>query len=110
MNAATSAESDEAITTGAITTGRIHWDESRYRGWYGSVGPYRQLFSITWSARLRAAPGWVMKSTLPGLEGRKGASGDDAVLKVKAEEWLAEFVTSLGAVFPEERGKANGNG
>lgn len=37
----------------------------------------------------------------PGL-GRKNADSDDLeALKAEAERWLEEFVSSLGAVFPE---------
>lgn len=52
-------------------------------------------------------PEWALNSSLPGYIGSKRGSADGPdELKALAEVWLEEFVSSLGAVFPEGEPRA----
>ena len=83
-------------------TKRIRWTDSRSSAddpaFAGHVGDLCTLFKI-WPPD---DPGdeWLLTAALPGKEGER-LYGFPTDLKAEAERWLAEFVTSLGAVFPE---------
>jgi hypothetical protein len=87
-------------------TGRIHWERNDdgatvTAAWEGSAGKIDEasfwIFEPTDSE-----PWWILTSTLPG-QGRYRVHNDEAeALKRHAERWLAEFVSSLGAIFPAE--------
>jgi hypothetical protein len=48
----------------------------------------------------------MLVHSLPGSPHGPACDSDPDKLKGTAEEWLKEFITSLGAVFPDEREKA----
>jgi hypothetical protein len=82
-----------------VTAPRIRWSETPNGGFLGyvcAVGPW--LFQI-WKPRL--ADRWELMAQLPGWVGQHqyGPTSDD--LKAEAEQRLEEFVSSLGAVFPD---------
>ena len=82
------------------TTARIAWsyDAGLYL-WSGSVGTLGAMFRIV--APLIEGRGFLLASDFPGQE-RKRRDGDDlGELQAEAERWLEEFVTSLGATFPD---------
>ena len=77
---------------------RIRWNETSPYTKAGQFGPFS--FTIV---RTATEPGWLLIAELPGL-GRKQARSDALdELKAEAERWLVEFVSSLGAVFPDTR-------
>ena len=78
-------------------TRRIRWEpvECGVDGYVGAVIP--PVFTI-YCAELSYAD-WMLTSELPG-DARPGNDLD--VLKARAEDWLARFVSSLGAVFEPE--------
>lgn len=85
---------------------RIRWEPTECGGWTGHVGTRPEtdwLFQI-WSA---AAVGgdWQLDSTLPGRFGQFSRADAPATLKAEAERWLEEFISSLGAIFPDEPGQ-----
>jgi hypothetical protein len=85
-----------------IMTDRIRWEPTGRGGFTGHVGTLageRWLFQI-WNATSVGGV-WQLDSALPG--GFKGATGADDPddLKAEAECLLAEFVSSLGAIFPD---------
>lgn len=87
------------------TPARIRWEPTKYGGWTGHVGTLAEeswLFQI-WNAASVGGE-WQLDSTLPGNFNRAtGTDPDD--LKVEAERLLSEFLSSLGAIFPDEVGE-----
>jgi hypothetical protein len=76
---------------------RIRWTEQSDGGWLGHAGTIeRSLFMIIPPFLGR----WELYSTLPGWD-RALLRGDVDEIKDHAERWLEEFVSSLGAVWPE---------
>lgn len=79
---------------------RIRWEPTGYGGFTGHVGT---LAEESWVFQIwNAAPvgEWQLDSAFPGNFNRAtGADPDD--LKVEAERLLSEFVSSLGAIFPD---------
>lgn len=86
-----------------MDTKRIRWEagaEAGITAWFGIVGTAPHLYSI-----LRpVTPGdeWVLTCHLPGHVSKVGYADDPDDLKAKAERWLEEFVSSLGAIFLPE--------
>lgn len=83
-------------------TGRIRWEPTKYGGWTGHVGARPEtgwLFQI-WNAA-PVGGDWQLDSNLPGHFGQHFRDDDPATLKADAEVQLAEFVSSLGAIFPD---------
>lgn len=78
---------------------RIRWDDGEDGFGYVGTIPVR-VFTI-WPPE---EPGgeWMLTSVLPGLEGDHQYGSGPGELKGAAEEWLAEFVSSLGARFGDE--------
>jgi hypothetical protein len=81
-------------------TGRIRWTEDTVlHVWSGHAGTLAaQLFSI--AAPLFETQGYLLMSRLPGMDFSCSRAGLEAA-QDEAERWLEEFVSSLGAVFPE---------
>ncbi len=83
-------------------TNRIRWTGSRDSpgdpAFTGHAGGLYALFKI-WPPE---DPGdeWLLTAALPGKEGER-LYGFPVDLKLEAERWLEEFVSSLGAIFPE---------
>jgi len=83
------------------TTTRIRWEEDaeadEFIGYIGTLPAYMFLICDD------GEPEWLLTSRLPDDEGERcwRAPHPDQ-LKAEAERWLEEFVSSLGAVFPEE--------
>ena len=84
------------------TTTRIRWEPTKYGGWTGRVGTIDQFVFQLWQPGSPEPLPWRLESGLPGDFGRVATGLDPELLKAEAERWLAEFVTSLGAVFPED--------
>jgi hypothetical protein len=84
-------------------TKRIRWtdDLGRITGFTGCVGTCGAWLFQVW----KADDGWILEARLPGAGGRRISSDNPDDLKAEAEGWLAGFVASLGAVFPDEPAK-----
>jgi hypothetical protein len=86
----------------------IHWEDNEARwddngsllGYAGTFGGW--LFQIFKASEDADDSTLALMSQLPGTLGDYRHSEDVATLKAEAECWLAEFVSSLGASFPEE--------
>ena len=86
-----------------MTEPRIRWQDDvlgsgEADGFTGTLDP--PAFAI-WKPP-QAGGEWVLTSNLPGQEHDRGFDVTPGKLKAVAERWLAEFVSSLGAVFPED--------
>lgn len=80
-------------------TERIRWERDLAGNLFGYAGTVESpLFAI--DAPLGGVP-WVMSSILPGRYVRRDHP-DSKALKAEAERMLEEFVSSLGALFPED--------
>ena len=90
-------------------TDRIRWTEDAsvvpvggpVPAWKGHVGEVRSyLFLIT----LRSLGGddLALSTELPWMSKRRTYDPDPDKLRAEAERWLTEFVSSLGAVWPED--------
>ena len=78
---------------------RIRWnDEGGYRhGYIGERDPLRLV--ITGPAG--DCDWWTLTAWIPGTPGSTSTTaGNPDELETVAEEWLEQFVSSLGAVFP----------
>jgi hypothetical protein len=88
---------------------RIRWTDNGMGGFDGHVGTSKRLAFELWQAP--AGPGnpgdWVITSELPLPDASRPGytyafSGKDPdELRARAERRLEEFISSLGAVFPE---------
>lgn len=80
-----------------MSRARIRWEDAPHAAVYGFAGsiPYH-LFSICWKTR-RGDPDWLLETTLPGMAKMQEKDSDQAALRHRAEDWLAEFAASLGA-------------
>jgi hypothetical protein len=77
---------------------RIRWHEEDYESFIGYIGNFEPWAYQVW----KSGEDWSLMSQLPGDIGRaKRGSLDE--LKAEAERWLEEFVSSLGAIFPEDK-------
>jgi hypothetical protein len=79
-------------------TERIRWEDGQLGdilGYAGTIEP--------WAFRIYKPAGfsWVLIAELPGMAGNQGYKDDPEVLKARAEELLAGFVSSLGAIFTD---------
>ena len=95
---------------------RIRWNhvDGTVAEWFGYVGTvttplFQILHPVVKPAEARTGARfdeWVLCTTFPGSteQVRYGGRNDGAQdrLKAEAERWLPEFVSSLGAVFPDE--------
>lgn len=90
----------------AETTARIRWESgaeastTAYFGLVANCGPH--LFQII--KPVFKGDQHTLRSELPGQRYSQ-RDGDPDTLKAAAEEWLAAFASSLGAVFPEGAAK-----
>ena len=81
---------------------RIRWEPgaedsmTAHFGMVGTCGPF--VFKIIKPVML--GDRHTLTSELPGQRFSK-LDGDPEELKTKAERWLEEFVSSLGAIFPD---------
>lgn len=82
-------------------TERIRWEPTKYGGWTGHVGTIDEFAFQIWKPAPLGDKPYRLESTLPGHFGHVANSADPDELKAEAERWLAEFASSLGAVFPE---------
>lgn len=80
-------------------TTRIWWGSGDGASLIGRVGTLEE------NAFLIVPPGiaseWALLSSLPGIDRKRGHADDPDTLKAEAERWLEEFVSSLGAIFPQ---------
>jgi hypothetical protein len=76
---------------------RLHADPA-FTGGAGTAGP--SLFQIY--APDGFAPRWILTTSFPGMEDKRGYADDPEELKAEAEGWLEEFIQSLGAVFLDD--------
>jgi hypothetical protein len=91
-----------------MTETRIRWEPNGHSGFLGYAGTLTDsdwLFQV-W--RLDAVTGtWRLSSSLAGQFAWDLDHDGPDELKATAERWLEEFVSSLGAVFPEPESAAN---
>lgn len=81
-------------------TERIRWEPTNYGGWIGHVGTLEPWAFQIFKTGLGYV-GWSLTAQLPGSLGKGCQNDDPDELKAKAERWLAEFISSLGAIFPD---------
>ena len=90
-------------------TGRIRWEDPPEPSIYASYGYVGSLdvlaFKIFQPNEDRAE--WVLTTTLPRMERECRYADAPGKLKAAADELLSEFVSSLGAFFPEPESVAN---
>lgn len=82
----------------------IRWEDNGYGGFLGYAGTLEDswLFQVWKTDHHDPRTGWLLSATLPGcIEGTPENAAEPGPLKVRAEELLREFASSLGAVFPE---------
>ena len=80
--------------------GRIRWEPNAPGGWCGYVATMEPWAFQIWHADAEGGP-WRLDSTLLGQFGYHVDHPDPEALKLHAERWLAQFTTSIGAVFPK---------
>jgi len=84
-----------------MVTPRIRWHETPFGITTGHVGTLdAPLFSI-WKPP-QASGEWVLTTELLGMDFRRIYKDDPEDLKPEAELMLADFVSSLGALWPSE--------
>ena len=83
----------------AETITRIRWHHDGTEGFVGTVGS--RVFAL-WPPEGDDGE-WLLTAALTGMEGERRYGTPDE-LKAEAERWLERFVSSLGAVFPDEPG------
>jgi hypothetical protein len=80
-------------------TPHIRWEISpggkSILGYAGTLGPW--AFQIWTAANIGQ---WCLITQMPGMADLRSQDPDPEALKAEAEKLLAEFVTSLGAIFP----------
>ena len=87
-------------------TGRIRWGHDEpgdgviLDGSTGSVGTLDSAAFHIWKPP-QAGGELVLTSDLPGQQDRRSFGSDTDALKAEAESFLSEFISSLGAVFPD---------
>ena len=93
-------------------TKRIRWKPTEPGGddRFGYVGARDRALFTLWSPREDGV--WAVSAAIPGIaqedtECRWGASREEAM--AEAEQWLEQFISSLGAVFPESAPSAPSN-
>jgi hypothetical protein len=89
------------VNPGEETTSRIRWEPTKYGGWTGHVGTLEPWLFQIHKPGPPCPAAWELTTALPGGLGRYAFRDDPEWLKAEAERWLAGFVSSLGAVFPE---------
>lgn len=94
---------DDIMKSGEELAGRIRWEPTEPGsddnfGYVGALDP--AVFTI-WAPR-RDDEAWEVTSALPQLPGERHVGADREETMAEAERWLAEFVSSLGAAFPED--------
>lgn len=85
-------------------TGRIRWEQTRPGAWHGYVGTRKLAVFAIWrpSEAIGTATPWGLASSLIDLPVMPLRAASDDTLKATAESWLEEFVSSLGAFFPDK--------
>ena len=79
---------------------RIRWELTEYGSWRGRVAAAEKFQFQLW--RQPRSENWRLEVGFPGGFLRVASGVDPEGLKPEAERWLTEFVSSLGAVFPED--------
>jgi hypothetical protein len=81
-------------------TSLLTWEPGSYNTHTGSAGGVR-LFSVTWKSR-REDPNYLMRSDLPGYEGREWKDDDREKLQARAEQLLSQWLAKVGGPLPAE--------
>lgn len=86
-------------------TDRIRWEDDGNGGFEGYAGTFDRYLFAVWRSSGDSGDiiigEWMLVTQLPRLLGTRTPHGNDlAVVQAEAERWLAEFVASIGAVFP----------
>lgn len=83
-----------------MTDTRIRWEPTEYGGFTGYVGMLEQSAFYIYKPE-REGEQWLLSAAaFLGARYLQADSADE--LRAAAERWLSEFVSSLGAVFPED--------
>src|ERR1035441_8478042 len=80
----------------AVMTERIRWSDDGTEGYAGTAG--QRIFTLY---PPQDGGEWMMAAALPGFNGRIKYRDTLEELHPDAEQWLAEFISSLGAIFPD---------
>lgn len=80
-------------------TSLLTWKPGQYNTHTGSAADLR-LFSVTWKSR-REDPNWLMRSDLPGFEGREWKNDDLAELQGLASAVLAAWLSKITGLFTD---------
>ena len=78
-------------------TKRIRWEPTEHGGFTGHVGTLEE-----WAFQIYKPDSEGQQWLLTAGNLRSRQADDPAALKAEAEHWLEGFVSSLGAVFPDE--------
>lgn len=82
-------------------TKRIRWEPTVHGGFVGHVGTLEPwVFQVFKASDHPGDNRWMLTAQLPGAVAEYRPGDDPDELKAEAERWLAEFVSSLGAIFP----------
>lgn len=85
-----------------MTETRIRWEpgtEVSIAAWLGCTGTFGpHLFTIL--RPVAHDEQYALTAHWPGTIGKVSYDTDPEALKAEAEDWLAEFVSALGATFP----------
>ncbi len=73
---------------------RLTWKDGTYSSSSGSAGGIR-LFGISYRT-IRSDPSWLMRTELPGYQGKTWRSDDKDDLHAKAEKILAHWLEKVG--------------
>ena len=83
-------------------TDRIRWEAGQFGNLVGYAGTVESWVFQVWHISDDEDSHWSLISSLPDAQNWNAADPDDPEpLKAEAERWLTEFVSSLGAVFPD---------
>jgi hypothetical protein len=77
-------------------TERIRWSDDGTEGYVGTAG--QRIFTLY---PPQDGGEWMMAAALPGFNGRIRYRDTLEELHPDAEQWLSEFISSLGAIFPD---------
>ena len=86
-------------------TKRIRWEDGLQGCRTGYVGTRERRAFTIWPP-LNDADKWMLDCAFSDVPDDRAFGDGPGELKAEAERWLAEFVSSLGAVFPDERAKS----
>ena len=84
-------------------TDRIRWEAGQFGNLVGYAGTVESWVFQVWHISDDEDSHWSLISSLPDAQNWNAADPDDPEpLKAEAERWLERFVSSLGAVFPDD--------